>query len=487
VFLEGDAAHMMPPMAAAGANTAIADAANLAWKLAAVLTGQAAPVLLDTYEAERRPAGYAIAEASSTVRGHVGDMLAAYTKPESRHDDLLATMFGTQCPEGAFVPDGRGPAPVDHCAPAGRPGTRVPHVWLDAETSTVDYSGPGLALLTGPDNGRWIAEANRLGLRQAIVSHQDWLTEVCLPTDGALLLRPDVIVAWCSASGTPLAEALTRVLGTAAVPAYRTGQLQRKQPPASTCCAISQAPSSEWDPVAQVVRLDGRMRESPAYQAEEDVCLTGPWRRCHSGERPGKRWTCPGSGTDPPPGWDSPKPVCTFIRIGLRTLTCTPTVEKGDPRTVGSGRSRRIRLDDPLLGRPAGHSAPGGTGGRATGVSVSTSHARTGVESSEKPGRHRWIVDRTIVPAFSYRRSCTDANVMATTAARFSPGRGVDLLRRVRQVMRPLRHGALVTRESSDSPKSGVGESGHLKQSGVSKDSGVFVPPGHIPRGSERG
>ncbi|MFJ9783335.1 FAD-dependent monooxygenase [Amycolatopsis sp. NPDC101161] len=219
VFLVGDAAHMMPPMAAAGANTAIADAANLAWKLAAVLAGTAASALLDTYHAERHPAGYAIAEASSTVRGHVGDMLAAFTKPDSRHDDLPATMFGTQYPEGAFVPDGRGPAPVDHYAPAGRPGTRVPHAWLDAKTSTVDLAGPGLTLLTGPDNGRWIAEADRLGLRLAEVSHQDWLAEVCLPADGALLLRPDVIVAWHSTCGTPLAEAVTRVLGTAAVPA----------------------------------------------------------------------------------------------------------------------------------------------------------------------------------------------------------------------------------------------------------------------------
>jgi putative polyketide hydroxylase len=219
VFLTGDAAHMMPPMAAAGANTAIADAANLAWKLAAVLAGKAAPTLLDTYDTERRPAGYAVAEASSTVRGHVGDMLAAYTKPDTRHDDLLATMFGTQYREGAFVPDGRGPAPVDHCAPAGRPGTRVPHAWVGAETSTVDFAGPGLTLLTGQDNGRWIDEARCLGLRLVTVSHQDWLAEVCLPADGALLLRPDVIIAWHSASATPLDDALTRVLDPAAVPA----------------------------------------------------------------------------------------------------------------------------------------------------------------------------------------------------------------------------------------------------------------------------
>jgi putative polyketide hydroxylase len=117
------------------------------------------------------------------------------------------------------VPDGRAPAPVDHYAPAGRPGTRVPHAWLDAATSTVDFAGPGLTLLTGSDNEGWIAEANRLGLRLATVSHRKWLAEVCLPADGALLLRPDVIVAWHPTSGTPLAGALTRVLGTAAVPA----------------------------------------------------------------------------------------------------------------------------------------------------------------------------------------------------------------------------------------------------------------------------
>src|SRR5262249_17007451 len=52
VFLAGDAAHSMPPWGGFGANSAIQDAHNLAWKLALVLRGQAAPVLLDTYEAE---------------------------------------------------------------------------------------------------------------------------------------------------------------------------------------------------------------------------------------------------------------------------------------------------------------------------------------------------------------------------------------------------------------------------------------------------
>jgi 3-(3-hydroxy-phenyl)propionate hydroxylase len=54
VFLAGDAAHMMPPFAAQGLNTGIRDAFNLAWKLAAVIDGQAEEELLDTYERERR-------------------------------------------------------------------------------------------------------------------------------------------------------------------------------------------------------------------------------------------------------------------------------------------------------------------------------------------------------------------------------------------------------------------------------------------------
>ncbi|HYR16481.1 MAG TPA: FAD-dependent monooxygenase [Mycobacterium sp.] len=57
VFVAGDAAHIHPPTGAQGMNTGIQDAHNLAWKLALALSGHAAPGLLDSYDAERRPVG----------------------------------------------------------------------------------------------------------------------------------------------------------------------------------------------------------------------------------------------------------------------------------------------------------------------------------------------------------------------------------------------------------------------------------------------
>ncbi len=56
VFLAGDAAHAMSPFGARGLNSGVADAENLAWKLARVLAGRAPAALLDTYEPERRAA-----------------------------------------------------------------------------------------------------------------------------------------------------------------------------------------------------------------------------------------------------------------------------------------------------------------------------------------------------------------------------------------------------------------------------------------------
>ncbi len=68
VFLAGDAAHQYIPTGGFGLNTGIGDAADLAWKLAAVHAGWAGPALLPSYDAERRPVGVRNRTASM-IRG----------------------------------------------------------------------------------------------------------------------------------------------------------------------------------------------------------------------------------------------------------------------------------------------------------------------------------------------------------------------------------------------------------------------------------
>jgi 3-(3-hydroxy-phenyl)propionate hydroxylase len=67
VFLAGDAAHLMPVWQGQGYNSGIRDAANLGWKLAAVVSGRAGDVLLDTYDAERRKHARAMIDLSTMV------------------------------------------------------------------------------------------------------------------------------------------------------------------------------------------------------------------------------------------------------------------------------------------------------------------------------------------------------------------------------------------------------------------------------------
>jgi 3-(3-hydroxy-phenyl)propionate hydroxylase len=66
-LLAGDAAHLMPVWQGQGYNSGIRDAANLGWKLAAVVNGQAGDALLDTYDVERRKHARAMIDLSTMV------------------------------------------------------------------------------------------------------------------------------------------------------------------------------------------------------------------------------------------------------------------------------------------------------------------------------------------------------------------------------------------------------------------------------------
>jgi 2-polyprenyl-6-methoxyphenol hydroxylase-like FAD-dependent oxidoreductase len=113
VFLAGDAAHIHSPAGGQGMNTGIQDAHNLGWKLAAVATG-AAPALLDSYEAERRPVAagvlalsnarlaqalerQAIRRDASTIQLDVGYRGSALARDD--RDDTAPLRAGDRAPD----------------------------------------------------------------------------------------------------------------------------------------------------------------------------------------------------------------------------------------------------------------------------------------------------------------------------------------------------------------------------------------------------
>ena len=119
VFVAGDAAHIHPPTGAQGMNTGIQDAHNLAWKLALAVSGVAAPGLLDSYDAERRPVGEEV--VGRTVRSAREGIGADSTDPDfviRREAQLLIDYADSPIvgppPTGygrgrARAPDARGP------------------------------------------------------------------------------------------------------------------------------------------------------------------------------------------------------------------------------------------------------------------------------------------------------------------------------------------------------------------------------------------
>jgi 2-polyprenyl-6-methoxyphenol hydroxylase-like FAD-dependent oxidoreductase len=203
VFLAGDAAHVMPPFAASGANTGIADAHNLAWKLAAVLHSQASDTLLDSYDSERRPAGWFAADESTRRTRQIQEHQVP--DPALAHPYVLAA-GGFQYTAGALAADPAlpgDPEPVTRFDPRGRIGTRVPHRWVDQERtrSTIDLAGPDWAILSRGKRIPAQGGGPRLGVQLA--DDIDFLERGEL-----VLLRPDHIVAW---RGTDPGEALSAV------------------------------------------------------------------------------------------------------------------------------------------------------------------------------------------------------------------------------------------------------------------------------------
>jgi 2-polyprenyl-6-methoxyphenol hydroxylase-like FAD-dependent oxidoreductase len=214
VFLAGDAAHVMPPTGGFGGNTGVQDAANLAWKLARVLRGQAGEGLLDSYEAERRPVALLTVEQAYAryVRRVTPERIAPDT-PEMR--DELTMEIGQYYRSDAVLGGRREdqPACLHPDETRGAPGSRVPYAWLTGDLSTVDCAAEGFALLTGPDGMGW-AETGA-GLACWTLPHEA-LHRFGIGASGALLVRPDGFVAWRAQSDEEASrDAMRRVLAAA--------------------------------------------------------------------------------------------------------------------------------------------------------------------------------------------------------------------------------------------------------------------------------
>ena len=197
VFLAGDAAHVMPPTGGFGGNTGVGDAHNLAWKLAMVLRGEAGEGLLDSYDAERRPVAALIVEQAYT-------RYVQRVDPSLPQDELAPPLddasieLGPVYRSAAMLDEGPdNGAPLDDPRAARcRPGTRIPHAWLDeAAHSTLDLAGPGFTLLA--ENEIWAAAgaASDVTVRPL---DPETRTALGLDPEEALLLRPDGVIGWRS-------------------------------------------------------------------------------------------------------------------------------------------------------------------------------------------------------------------------------------------------------------------------------------------------
>ena len=243
VFLVGDAAHLNPPWGGHGFNTCIGDAANVAWKIAAVLDGWAGPALPGSYELERRPVAsrtireaaangqslaYHFADPALALQGTEGEAArqaakAALAVKESEFDSLGLVLGYAYGGSPLVVPDGV-PVPIEDpvsYVPSASPGSLLPHTWLDATTSLYDLLGTGFTLIVdrGSLAGR-TAEQDYAAATAAAAVHGIPLEVIAVGPDchdiamashwqaDAVLVRPDQHVAW---RGTDPAKAAAAV------------------------------------------------------------------------------------------------------------------------------------------------------------------------------------------------------------------------------------------------------------------------------------
>lgn len=185
VLLAGDAAHIHSPMGGQGLNTGLGDAMNLGWKLAATVHGYAPDGLLDTYTSERHPVGAWVLDWTRAQ--------AAAMRPDPHSQavqglilDLLGTRDGT-----TYVFEKLSGSSIRYDLGSEDPlvGRSVPDFQLADGTRLGEQMQDGRGIVLDFSTDRRLRDSSPRGLRYAAAAK----TDLGL---GAVLVRPDGIVAW---------------------------------------------------------------------------------------------------------------------------------------------------------------------------------------------------------------------------------------------------------------------------------------------------
>ncbi|OZE25131.1 MULTISPECIES: FAD-dependent monooxygenase [unclassified Rhodococcus (in: high G+C Gram-positive bacteria)] len=274
VFCAGDAIHRHPPSNGLGSNTSIQDSYNLAWKIAAVLKGQAGEALLDTYSAERAPVAERIVKRANRSGREFADLFHALGVTDAKTEEemverieerkantpageakraaLVKAMeiknyefnahgveLGQFYTSSAVVPDGVLPEPVRdpdlYYQVSTVPGSHLPHAWVGdhmhkhAMMDLAPYDR--FTLITGVAGSDWESAADKIAhelgvpLETVVIGpgrdvtdlYFDWSRLREVTESGALLVRPDKHICWradelAADPEDALRQALTAVL-----------------------------------------------------------------------------------------------------------------------------------------------------------------------------------------------------------------------------------------------------------------------------------